>query len=201
MQNIKTCILLILSKYSLWVVQTSVQQIQDGRHFAVAGWQRLQQILSRVCSGSFPWCNQLFSGPQYTYSLKSTRNIFSYSANKQSDRQTHRQTQVWTLPLPTGSRSNEQLDLRKEGVLLPAEKKAEPVADNVRRPLENFVDCAITGPSDAPVGGNICTEGQCAGNDPIQTHTHACIQSPDMCTSIHSALMMLIFAIFIPISV
>jgi len=58
------------------------------------------------------------------------------------------------------------------------------MADNERRLLEeSFDDCVTTGPSDAPAGGNICMEDQCAGNDPVSTHTH---MDPDACKSISS---------------
>ena len=49
---------------------------------------------------------------------------------------------------------------------------AVPRADNGHRPLESFFDCVTTDPSSALAGGNICTEGRCAGSDPEHTQTH-----------------------------
>jgi len=70
------------------------------------------------------------------------------------------------------------------------ERKAEPVADNERRPLESFVDCVTTGPSDAPAGGNICMEGQCAGNGPINAHMYQLVYKyPFYTTTTHTTVL------------
>lgn len=71
-------------------------------------------------------------------------------------------------------------------MLQPVEMKAVPEVDSERRLLESFAYCVTTGPSDAPAGGNICTEGRCAGNGPTHTHTCTCGLNRDARTTIRT---------------